>query len=407
MRKLLLVGRREFRQRVTSRGFIISSVLIPLLFIIFWGIALGSEQGAVEAPASEAVEQIESRLGYVDQADLIAGIPESVQPGTVTEYEDIESATAALEDGRIQAYYIIPADYRQTGELRRVSLEMPTLPADVDAFNWILVSNLVPGVSSREAAQLQLPMGADGPQFVDLSAEVETSPGQSFTPYLVTLAIMLPLFTGGGYLLQSLIQEKSSRVIEILLVSLRPSSLLGGKLVGLGFLILVQYLIWAVIVIAAIIVTGQDMAGILTGINISASELVLMVPYALGGFILYAGIMAGIGALSPDIEGSRLWIFLISLPMLTPLYLWAPITSDPNGSLATVISLIPFSAPIAMLLRMTATIVPQWQLVVSLVLLFLTGVAIVWLMARLFRAQTLLSGESFSLRRFIGAMQAG
>jgi ABC-2 type transport system permease protein len=167
--------------------------------------------------------------------------------------------------------------------------------------------------------------------------------------------------------LQSLIQEKSSRVIEILLVSLRPSSLLGGKLVGLGLLILVQYLIWAVIVIAAIIVTGQDMAGILTGINISASELVLMVPYALGGFILYAGIMAGIGALSPDIEGSRLWIFLISLPMLTPLYLWAPITSDPNGALATVISLIPFSAPIAMLLRMTATIVPQWQLIVSLV----------------------------------------
>jgi len=114
----------------------------------------------------------------------------------------------------------------------------------------------------------------------------------------------------------------------------RPRQLLSGKLLGLGALTLVQYVIWAAIGLLALVVTGRGASQLLSGISLSANELLLVVPYALGGFTLYAGIMAGIGALSPDMESSRTWVFVISLPMIIPIYLWQPIVTSPNGPLA-------------------------------------------------------------------------
>jgi ABC-2 type transport system permease protein len=224
-------------------------------------------------------------------------------------------------------------------------------------------------------------------------------------PFIVTIAVMLPLFTSGGYLLASVTQEKSSRIMEILLVSLRPWHMLAGKLLGLGALTLIQYLIWGTIAFIGLQVTGQGVAGLLGGISLSGVELALVIPFALGGFLLYASIMAGIGALAPDMEGSRTWVFVISLPMMIPIYLWTAIVNAPNGAFAVALSMIPFSAPVAMLMRMTTAAVPLWQLITSLVLLVLTGVVMVWLMARLFRVQTLLSGESISLKRLVSAIR--
>jgi ABC-2 type transport system permease protein len=181
--------------------------------------------------------------------------------------------------------------------------------------------------------------------------------------------------------------------------------MLAGKLLGLGALTLIQYLIWGTIAFIALQVTGQGVSDLLGDISLSAVELALVVPFALGGFLLYAGLMAGIGALAPDMEGSRSWVFAISLPMMIPIYLWTAIVNAPNGAFAVTLSMIPFSAPIAMLMRMTTTVVPFWQLITSLILLLLTGIGMVWLMARLFRVQTLLSGEPLSLKRFLVAIR--
>jgi ABC-2 type transport system permease protein len=135
------------------------------------------------------------------------------------------------------------------------------------------------------------------------------------------------------------------------------------------------------------------------------NELLLIIPFALGGFLLYAALMAGIGALARDVEDGRTWLFVISLPMMIPIYLGVAISGAPNGTLAVALSLIPLSAPVAMLLRITSTAVPIWQIGLSLMLLVLAGLGTIWLMARLFRVQTLLSGESLSVRRFLAALQ--
>jgi ABC-2 type transport system permease protein len=99
-----------------------------------------------------------------------------------------------------------------------------------------------------------------------------------------------------------------------------------------------------------------------------------------------------------------MWIFVITMPIMIPIYLTSAIVGAPNGVLATVLSLFPFSAPVSMLLRMTSTTVPDWQIGLSLGLLGLGAAATIWLVARLFRAQTLLEGEALSVRRFIYAL---
>lgn len=408
MQKIILVAWREFRQRVRSRGFIIGSLAVPIILVVVWAFTGVLGDGNQENPLEDlgTAGQEETSIGYVDRADLIERIPDPVPSGVFQAFDDEEVAADALASGDIEAYYIVPLDYRQSGDVRRVSEEIPTAPADTRWFDWVLVTNLFPEASMDEITRLNWPFNNSGPQFVTLETGGEQARGANpMLPFMVTVAVMIPLFTSGSYLLQSVTQEKSNRVMEILLVSLRPFHLLAGKLVGLGALTFVQYTVWVSIGVLALMITGQDVAALLSGISLSTEEALLVVPYGLGGFLLYAGIMAGIGALSPNLEGSRTWVFIISLPMMIPIYLWMAIINAPNGPFAVALSLIPFSAPIAMLMRMTSSVVPTWQLLTSLAALVLSGVGMVWLMARLFRVQTLLSGESISARRFLGALR--
>lgn len=416
MRNTLIVALREFKQRVTSRAFLMGAIGTPLILLaisLFTG-AFTPETG--ENPLEDVSEARESgdTIGYVDQAGLIDEVREPVPAAEFSAdlfraYAEIEAAEEALAQGDIAAYYVVPPDYRETGEVRRVSPRFPTAPPDTELFKWLLISNLLPGKETAQIRTLRWPFGGGSPAFVSLSPESgaeEEGSGNTMLPFAATIAVIIPLYTGAGYLFQSLTQEKSNRVMEILLVSLRPRQLLTGKLIGLGALTLVQYAIWIVIGVVAMTVTGQGPARVFSAISLSGREALLVVPYALGGFGLYAAVMAGIGALSPDMESSRAWLFVLTLPMMIPIYLWQPIASHPDGALATALSLFPPSAPVAMLMRMTASAVPTWQFGVGLSLLLVSVVGTIWLMARLFHAQTLLSGESLSLRRFWAALTA-
>jgi len=410
MRKTLLVALREFRQRVTNRAFLMSTIGTPLILLVISLFAGAFEPDAAQAPPQDLseAEGVDAVIGYVDQAGLIESVRDPVPPEAFRAYADVESAEEALAQGDIAAYYLVGPDYRKTGEVRRVSPRFPTAPPDADAFNWLLISNLLPDADAKRIETLRWPFGSTGPAFVPLSSEggdEDEGSGNTILPFAVTVAVIIPLYTGAGYLFHSLTQEKSNRVMEMLLVSLRPRQLLTGKLIGLGTLTLVQYTIWVAIGLLASAVTGQRAVQILSAVSLSAQEVPLVVPYALGGFGLYAALMAGIGALAPDMESSRAWLFVLTLPMMIPMYLWQPIASHPNGSLATVLSLFPPSAPVAMLMRMTASTVPGWQFGVGLSLLLLSVVGTIWLMARLFHAQTLLSGEPLSLRRFWAALR--
>lgn len=315
--KTLLIGWREFRQRVRSRGFVLGSIGTPLLFLVIWAITGLADTESSEAPLVELARtgQTDTMVGYVDQARLIQIVPAEVLH-VFRPFPSVAAAEAALLNGEIEAFYVIPADYRQSGQVRRVSPDLPmTPPDDVDWLNWILVGNLLPGVSSDQLARLRWPFNRTGPEFVAVSSKGEKEGrGIPVFPMFVVMAVLIPLFTSGGYLFQSLIQEKDSRIMEILLVSVRPQQLLTGKLLGLGTLTVVQYVIWAVIGLLALLLTGGKLTTLLSDVQLSGNELLWLVPYMLGGFTLYAALMAGIGALAPDLDNSRVWMFIITLP---------------------------------------------------------------------------------------------
>lgn len=418
MRNIFLVAFREFWQRLRTRGFVLATIGLPIILLLVMGgsALLGNGEEAEIGEDTLSDGEPPTAIGYVDQADLIGRFPPSLPEELFVPFPDVASANAALLSEEqeitdssadsstpidIDAYYVIPLDYRESGEVQYVSRELPSGQQETGPFDRLLLTNLLPDVSEAELTRLREPFQSAQLQIVQLGPQgEETTEGNMFAPFLLVMVVMIPLFMSGGYLLYSLTEEKSNRVMEILLVSLKPRDLLAGKLLGLGVLTFVQYVVWAVLGLGALFITGQTLDSILGAVNLSGSELVLFVLYGLGGYWLYAGIMAGIGALSPDLESSRTWTFVITLPMLIPIYLWVSITSAPQGPLAVTLSFIPFSSPLAMLMRMASTTVPVWQVTTSLTLLVLTAAGIVWLMARLFRVQTLLSGESFSISRF-------
>lgn len=409
MQKTFLVATREFRQQIKSRGFWLTGIGVPVVMLLIWVFTGGlTGSAAPESTAdSETADLPEQPIGYVDQANLIRFVPDSIPADLFQAFADALAAESALEQGDITAYYLIQPDYRETGHAQRISLRPAVNPADVRWFNRLLVSNFLPEADEAFIDRLRQPFYQSGLQFSKVNASGQTeAAGNQMLPFVVSLAIMLPLLTGGTYLFHSLIQEKSNRVMEILLVSLRPQQLLLGKILGLSALILVQYLLWGGIGLVVLTVTGPGESLLLTGLNLTGVELILIISFALGGFLLYAALMAGVGALARSVEDSRVWLFVISLPMMIPIYLWVAIVDAPDGLLAVALSLFPFSAPIAMLMRLTNAAVPAWQITISLGLLLLSGVGIIWLMARLFRARTLLSGESLSLRRFWAALQS-
>lgn len=398
MNKTLLVAYREFRQHIRSRGFLIPTILLPLMLIAF---ALLADFTSTRTPAPDttAAAVPDGPIGYVDLAGLIQSAPENIPADRLRQFPDTQTAATALMQGEIDAYYVIPADYRQSGRIERVGTSLPTAPPATGWFEEFLVTNLLEEAGVAQRPQVRQPFNATRLQVVRTESEGDSSSalGQTnWLPMLFIVVILLPLFTSGGYLFQSLVQEKSSRVMEILLLSLHPRQLLSGKLLGLGALALVQYAVWAVIGLAVLFFSGRGWGQMTPVLNLGGGEILYIVLYALGAYLLYAGLMAGIGAVTPTLDSNRIWIFVITLPMLLPIYLWSAIAAAPNGQLAVFLSILPFSAPTAMLLRLTVTAVPPWQIGFSLLLLLLTGVGVVLLMARLFRAQTLLSGETAS-----------
>lgn len=400
MKKLLLIAVQEFRMRVRQRGFILGSLIAPLLLLAFW--FFGSSGNPVEDPMADLfdVEVEHLAIGYVDQADLIHHIPDSIPAGMFHAFAEEAQAEEALRLGEIDLFYLIPSEYRQSGEVMRVSMTLPTAPADEGLMDWVLVANLVPDVEWERAILMRWPFPGDSPTFMRLDSQANQDAGANPSlVMMVTVLVMVPLFTGGSLLFQSLTKEKSNRVMEILLVSLRPQQLLAGKVLGLGALTMFQYALWAGIVSLVVGFSGRDVSTMFSTLHLTPQELIVVLPFALAGFGLYSGIMAGMGALTRDMESNRMWVFLFTLPMLIPIYFGTAIIELPNSLLAVGLSLFPFSAPVTMVMRMTSTHVPAWQIATSLVLLTATGIGIILLMARLFRAQTLLSGENFSLSR--------
>jgi len=191
------------------------------------------------------------------------------------------------------------------------------------------------------------------------------------------------------------LEEKENRTLEVLMTSIAPRQLLAGKIIGLGVVALLQLLIWAAIG-GIILGRGQELLN--NTVDLPWTVWLLMLAFFLLGYLFYASLMAGIGAISPSVRELSQLAILVSVPAIIPILFIPSLLSKPNGTLAIVLSVIPFTAPSTMMMRQAMTSVPLWQTLLSLGLMLVAVAVTLNVAARLFRATTLLIGARLSLR---------
>jgi ABC-2 type transport system permease protein len=215
--------------------------------------------------------------------------------------------------------------------------------------------------------------------------------------------IYISIVTGGSYLLRLVSSEKDSRVMEILLLSASPNQLLNGKVIGYCILGFLQVLTWLGAVFMVFKIGGATL-NLPPGFSLPISLLVWGLVFFVLGYAVYATIMAGAGALTPKLSQYTSVYFIVSSPLLVSYFFSIMLAMKPHSPLAVGLSIFPLSAPIMMVTRLTVGGVPTWQPVVAAGLIILTAILIIRAVARMFRAQILLSGQPFSIQRYMKAL---
>jgi ABC-2 type transport system permease protein len=176
-----------------------------------------------------------------------------------------------------------------------------------------------------------------------------------------------------------------------------------GKIIGLGLVGLLQVVIWFGSALFLFRISGKTFESV-SQVQLPPSLFAWGVLFYLLGYLVYSSLMAGIGALVPKVREASQATFVLMLPMMAPLFLLSALIEAPNGPLSVALSLFPFTASTTMMMRLSAAHVPTWQVILSIFLLIATAVVTIRAVARMFRAQTLLSGQPFSLKRFALAL---
>ncbi|HET7076001.1 MAG TPA: ABC transporter permease [Chloroflexia bacterium] len=407
MNKTLTVAVREFVTHLQKPSFYLATIGIPLFIAL---IMFLSNQGRTnDALGQQGLGGIGQLLtaqgvqpfGYTDGSGTITTIPAVLPPGFVKAYPDEAAGRAALTAGTISAFYVIPADYRASGRIVHYTrgVEPGNGVTSQQVLRLVLLANLLPDHDPRTALRLEEPMQL---QAVAVAASSGSGAGDlgGQNLLLVTgfaLLLTYAIFMSSGILLQALLEEKENRVMEVLLTSGSARQLLTGKVLGLGALGLIQLLIWLGLAYA-LTGSGASFMAALGTVTVPLAVWGLAVVYFLLGYLFFAALMAGVGAISPSRRESSQYAGVVTMLALVPLFLLGPLAADPNGALAVFLSVFPPTAPAIMLARLAVTAVPLWQVAVSLAVLALTVVGGIAAAARLFRAGTLLQGTRLSWR---------
>ena len=409
MNKMLFVLKNEIIILLTRPSFWLVALGLPLAgAVIFAGVgAINRNAGASQTVSQVLTSPQDTRPeGYVDLSGVIRQIPAGFPAGEFIAYPDEAAARKALQAGQISAVYIVSRNFIQDGKVTNIRPDFNPLASSGSSsggFLRLLQVNLAGG--NALFASL-----VDGPvKLEDTSLATTPQPDQKnalalWTPYIITILFYMLIMGSASLLLSNVSKEKENRMMEVLLTSVTPQQLLTGKILGLGIVGLGQTLLWLGMSSLLLNRSGQTF-NLPSDIHLPASFLVWGLVFFVLGYAVYASLMAGLGALAPNLREASQATFVITLPLIVPLFLSSSVfMQEPNGAIATGLSLFPLSAPVAMMARLSAGGVPGWQAPLSAVLLALTAVLILRGVAGMFRAQALLSGQGFKMKMYFRAL---
>lgn len=396
----------ELQRNLRRKGFLFTTFGIPILaYILFFGYQFissrssGGEDIATTITESEQFQGIE-KAGYVDHSGLFT------DPGdlrsVLLSYANEESAQQAMDAGEIDIYYVFPENYLDTGDVVAYMPRFSIAQATESLVQQLVYAHFAQNVDPILMSRLISPATINEVNLQrDATGETTSNFDVDFPViYLFVMIMMISQFTTNGYLMQTIIEEKETKLIEILISALRPTQLLIGKILALGVLGLVQIAVWlgAVLLLAQIAGNVGTTLLFLLNISIPTGTVILFLVYFVLGYLFFAAAYGMVGAISNSMQEGPQFAVIFVLPAVIPLYFMTIFITQPDGALATALSLFPITAPLSMIMRLTISTVPAWQVILSIVLLILTNVGMMWLAGRLFRVSTLLSGQSPKLR---------
>lgn len=403
--KLLVIIRREYSSRVKSKGFVIGTILTPLLLLTVlllptFLLSRGSrtdyrvvvlDQAGDVALSERAVELLTALNASSDRFNVRREAVSKTQ--SETRRQELNGEIGA---GTLDFYVVIPPSVLDDGKIAYHARNIGDFVAETrveNAFNTAVIE--------RRIAR----SGLDAKQISELSRKIvvekfnERGEGQDWRKIVMAFSLMgilcLTVLGYGGHVMSAVIEEKQSRIIEVLLSSVQPFPLMLGKLVGVGLVGLTQYAIWAAcaVLLSGVAAAQSSAFGSFKLPHISVSLMVFFVLYFLLGYFLYATLFVMVGGLvSNEDDGQQMQMPLMLLIFLAPIastLIWR----QPDSVLATTISLFPFSTPFAMFLRVAIQPPPLWQIALSILLMIATILGAVWLAAKLYHVGVLMYGK--------------
>ncbi len=413
MHNILLVARREYLEQIKGRAFRLTTILLPGVFALVIGIGylssigLGSHKHLAIASDDPALAaDISNRLNHDSDEDAKSTPANASEHNTAVDViapASEQQRTVLLEkvrskeiDGMLwvdtktgaetKATYTSRSsgDFVSGGRLRHALNDaLVSRGLHTSGLEQAKVDSLVKGVTIDT-----FQMKKDG-KVIPSSAQASFWKG-----YVMAILLSMTTMIYGLNVARSIIQEKTSRIFEVMLSISKPGDLLAGKLIGVGAVGLTQILIW---VVAAAILLGSSFAvPLLKGdfaIHFSLAEAILFPVYFILGYFLYSSLFSGLAATCETEQELQMYTPLAALPVWLSFAMILLIINDSNSAWSVAASLFPPCAPIVMFLRMGSEMPPAWQFAVSIVLMILTIIAILWFSARLYRIGILMYGK--------------
>jgi ABC-2 type transport system permease protein len=396
MNKTQTIFKHEFLNTVQRPGYIILTLTIPVLAILAIGIVR-----LVTIP-SETPENKIVHIGYIDEFGLTDDVQEDEYARFIP-YASKEKANEALFGNTISTYIIIPDDYLSSGTIQRYTLEKEnaTSPAMASLIWRFLSGNLLKDHVSPEILDLVIsPLNQEIHQVTAQGEQAleQKSFANVIIPGVFALLLSLALMFGASALVSSLGEEKESRLIEVLFSSVSVRQLLISKVLALGLAGLLQVLVWLISAPLLLQLATSSFGGFLSAIEIPANFILLGIIYFILGYLLFAVLSIGVGAITPTArEGNQLSMFYVMLGFV-PLWFSSLLFAIPNSVFSVILTLFPVTAPVQNMLRLGITDIPLWQILTSIGLLILSIVLGLYFSIKIFRIYMLTHGKRPGLK---------
>jgi len=435
MRKILAVIKREYIQMVRTKGFIIGTVLGPVGMIALIVVPIIVSSASVEKQetigvvdlTNEIFMELDKKLDHKDyrlKDGFRRYVLEKFEPYTGTEELRHELRERVLKK-ELSAYIYIPEDVLEIGardsavrnsepEEEKVeyvsehTTDFEKLRAINRALNNVVIEKRLKreGLDPQKVAQYIKRVELQPIKITKKGEEKDTG-GTFMISYILALIIYMAIIIYGQVIMRGVIEEKSSRVVEVVLSSLRPFQLMMGKILGIGAVGLTQFSIWTLFGIGASVYgTSFIPAGANFAMpSIPAYVFVYFVVFFILGYFLFGTLYAAIGSLVNSEKEAQQLVMPVTMFLIVPIMLMIFIIRAPNSPTAVFLSFIPFFAPILMFLRITVLLPPFGQIGASIVILILTILLMIWLTAKIYRVGILMYGKRPKLAEIVRWMR--